>query len=208
MEPIGAGSEESGWLQAMVDSHHGGTGDFEAQRYISLHFYFICVFCMCVYMCVSASESQLFSPTAKALGMECGSSGLAAALPTEPCHHPQRGLSYSPVLLGLKQCSDGDFCTFSLGEIGTKTQLREAESQGHPISLPRSTASLRTPTHRISFIPFASLVTRHPYFPLQDKHIGKCPAPIRSTSLCTVPLPGPLTLSPSSPEGPAAPGGP
>lgn len=78
----------SGWLQAMVDSHHGGIGDFEAQRCLSLNFYFIYVFCMCVCMCASASESQLFSPTAKALGMECRFLGLAAALPTEPCHHP------------------------------------------------------------------------------------------------------------------------
>lgn len=88
VEPVGAGSGESGWLQAMVDSHRGGIGDFEAQRCLSLHFYFIYVFCMCVYMCAPASESQFFSHTAKALGMERRSSGLAAALSTEPCHHP------------------------------------------------------------------------------------------------------------------------
>lgn len=81
------GVGKSGWLQAMVDSHHGGIGDFEVQKCLSLNFYFIYVFCMCACLCALASESQFFSPT-KALGMEHRSSGLAAALSTEPCHHP------------------------------------------------------------------------------------------------------------------------
>lgn len=39
------------------------------------------------------------------------------------------------------------------------------------------TTSLGVPTYCISFIPFASFVTRHPYFPLQDKHIRKSSGP-------------------------------